>query len=415
MADEYHVTVTTRCIWQHDADDVPHTTLTLDEETTVENFIDMLKHKGGRCSWVPSELFLLGRFNADRNDGRASRDEALQRNLSLAACNVQDGDHFDDHANPELSACLSAIAHEMEFAYERFKGEDNGRRCARCGKAPAIQRDKPGLASWWYCKDPHCDFPMLKDPHRQSLNNPGIEARELRVWVSNKQNKLSPSETMPSLTHARLRSVAEADALYDAAKPHLQRFWLKRNANNGFRQTDWGPAVLNLLRKYLCEMVSYRDDADPIASLIKKHRPCALFRSNAGTASNRWLSQCSLLASREQSMPYAASLRLPEELEKVEPAHGRDKEKVVEKAMKLQLQSARATSGALCASVLSARAPSQLAPCAPHPPSQASPTSSRATGSASDSTPTGASVCCRPMPPTAATRRKSSSSWARNS
>lgn len=44
-------------------------------------------------------------------------------------------------------------------------------------------------------------------------------------------------------------------------------------------------------------------------------------------------------------MPYAASLRLPEEPEKMEPAHGRGKDKVVENAMKLELQTARTTTG----------------------------------------------------------------------
>ena len=294
--DDFSVTVTTRCIWQYASRYTKpvmyitaRSTLKLVERSTLNTLTLQLKAADvGKKKLGAKDLFLLPRFNKPRPVGTPPlSDQPLAGDKTLATLSMCDGDHIDDTPNPEVAAALTAIGNELEFASGRYAQQDLGRTCPRCGER-ASEDTKPGLAPWWYCSDPRCEYPSLKLPSHQGFNQPHIQAFELRQYVVNRAHAetaepllkadavsnvaahVAGHKAMPSLPQHKLRTDADADALYNQAKPYLEAVMTRRG------ERTIVPGILHLLGRYLREIAEICDDddeADPIAAFLRRHDP----------------------------------------------------------------------------------------------------------------------------------------------
>ena len=304
--DDFSVSVSVRCVRHYapvsDAYAASELPLTLDERKKVNDVLLVVKAK---CSKdvPPKNLFLLPRFNRPRPAGSPPlTNKPLAADKALATLSVCDGDRIDVTPNPEVAAALTAIGNEFEYAFARFGSEDVGRTCPKCG-SPAGEQTKPGLSSWYFCLDPSCDYPTLKLP-RQGPHKAYIQARELCKYVTNRRAEetvepdldasalrggvpvqlsdacriqvdsvvfphVEANKTMPSLLEQKMRTAADADALWREARKYLTAVLARRTQ-------DIDASILDLLRRYLHEIAQIcSDDAeeDPIAAFLNRHNP----------------------------------------------------------------------------------------------------------------------------------------------
>ena len=243
------------------------TAVTLDTQEKAEQLVDQVraakKDRNNRIG--SSKLYLLPRYNPARADGSSLRDGPLPAHTSLATLMLQDGDTVDFCANPELYACLTIAAYELRFGDMHWQNHCLHGECSRCG-GPTEEQFKSGLSSWLYCADRECDFPALKPKHSWCKDKVHINTFALAKFVGDCDH--FEQEQLKSLPGSALRTAADVDTLFDAARPHLQAF-------NQRRKNGEDPAVLHLVRKYLGELQQLiaAGQPDPLGTLIKRHQP----------------------------------------------------------------------------------------------------------------------------------------------
>ena len=216
MANEYALRVTARTVWQCGKKECPRSTLVLDSQSKVCELIARMKDEATSGQW-PKDLFLLARYNKSRRDGSVLDDKALPQNTKLATCNVQNDDHLDDNANPELVAALSCAYEELKYAHKRMMHHDGGRRCFRCGTSTRWD-EKPGIRKWSYCTDTvNCGYPTGACA-REALLLPIIllrDAEKRSVCAQSPTRLLRMSMRLPS----RLPTCASSSPIRSTSRP----------------------------------------------------------------------------------------------------------------------------------------------------------------------------------------------------